>query len=48
MNKQIRIIFIAAALMFLAGVVGSILILRAPHSQTVQIVQDGNVLYTIP
>ena len=46
MNKQTRIIFIAAALMFLAGVVGSILILRAPHSQTVQIVQGGNVLYT--
>lgn len=47
MNKQVRILLFVVALIFLAGIAGSILILRAPHSQTVQIVQDGSVLYTI-
>ena len=46
MNKQVQILLFAIALIFLAGIAGSILILRVQHSQTVQVVQDGNVLYT--
>lgn len=47
MNKRVRILLFAIVLAFLAGIAGSIFILRAPHGQTVQIVQDGSVLYTI-
>lgn len=46
MSRRVRILLIAVALIFLTGIVGSILTLRAPHSQTVHVVQDGNVLYT--
>lgn len=41
-----RVILAIAAFIFLASVVGSILVLRAPHGQMVQIVQNSNVLYT--
>lgn len=46
MSKQIRIILAVAAVVFLIGVVGSILVLRVPYGQMVQIVQNSNVLYT--
>lgn len=32
---------------FLIGIVGSLWLIFRPHGQTVQIVQDGKVLYTI-
>lgn len=41
-----RGILAIAAFIFLASVVGSILVLKAPHGQMVQIVQNSNVLYT--
>lgn len=33
--------------LFLIGVIGSLWLLCKPHSQTVQIIQDGEILYTI-
>lgn len=32
---------------FLAGIIGSLWLIFRPHGQTVQIIQDGTVLYTI-
>lgn len=32
---------------FLAGIIGSLWLIFKPHSQIVQIIQDGEVLYTI-
>lgn len=32
---------------FLVGIIGSLWLIFKPHSQTVQIIQDGKVLYTI-
>lgn len=32
---------------FLAGIIGSLWLIFKPHSQTVKIIQDGEVLYTI-
>lgn len=32
---------------FLAGITGSLWLIFKPHGQTVQIIQDGEVLYTI-
>lgn len=46
MGRRVRILLIAVAVIFLAGVAGSLFVLNAPHSQVVQIVQDGRVLYT--
>lgn len=46
MSRQVRILLIAVAAIFLAGVAGSFFVRNVPHSQTVQVVQDGNVLYT--
>ena len=37
--------FILAGCIMLIGVLGSILVLRAPHTNMVEIVQDGEVLY---
>lgn len=35
------------AVIFLAGILGSIFVLRAPESNAVEIVQDGTVLYRL-
>lgn len=46
MNKRVRILLIAIAVIFLVGVAGSFFVGNSPHGQVVQVLQDGNVLYT--
>lgn len=38
---------IVCILIFAAGIIGSLLLLLRPHGQTVNIIQNGKVLYTI-
>lgn len=45
--KAKNILILICILIFLTGLIGSLWIIFKPHSQTVQIIQDGNVLYTI-
>lgn len=45
MSKQKILICVCAAI-FLIGIVGSAWMLLAPHGTQINIVQDGNVLYT--
>ena len=40
-------ILIAVCIIFIFGVIGSFFMILKPHGQTVQIIQDGKVLYTI-
>lgn len=45
--KAKNILITICILIFLAGLIGSLWLILKPHSQTVQIIQDGKVLYTI-
>lgn len=45
MNQK-KWLFLICGLLLLAGVVGSILVLRRPRTSQVEIVQDGRVLYS--
>lgn len=47
MTKPVKILLLTAALLLLAGILGTIFVLRPAKSRTVEIVQDGRVLYTI-
>ena len=40
-------ILIAVCTIFILGIIGSIFMILKPHGQTVQIIQDRKVLYTI-
>ena len=42
--KQKKWLFLICGGLFLAGVIGSILVLRQPRTSQVEIVQDGRVL----
>ena len=44
--KQKKWLFLICGGLFLAGVIGSILVLRQPRTSQVEIVQDGRVLYS--
>ena len=46
-NLKNKIIIIIAALIFAAGVAGSMIILNAPKKNTVIIKSDGKILYTL-
>ena len=43
--KQKKWPFLVVGVLLLVGIVGSILVLQQPDTQTVEIVQDGQVLY---
>lgn len=45
--KVKNILLIICILTFFAGLIGSLWLIFKPHSQTVQIIQDGKVLYTV-
>ena len=45
--KAKNVLLTICMLIFLTGVIGSLWLIFKPHSQTVQIIQDGTVLYTI-
>jgi hypothetical protein len=45
--KRTKILILFCALMFIAGIVGSVLLLRNSDSTLVEIVQDGDVLYQL-
>lgn len=45
--KSKNILILICILIFITGLIGSLWIIFKPHSQIVQIIQDGNVLYTI-
>lgn len=45
--KAKNVLLITCILIFLTGLIGSLWLIFKPHSQTVQIIQDGTVLYTI-
>lgn len=45
--KAKNVLLIICILIFLTGLIGSLWLIFKPHSQTVQIIQDGTVLYTI-
>lgn len=44
--KAKNILIIACILIFLTGIIGSLWMIFKPHGQTVQIIQDGEILYT--
>ena len=46
-NLKYKIIIIIAALIFSAGIAGSIIVLNAPKKNTVVIKSDGKILYTL-
>ncbi|WP_314724581.1 NusG domain II-containing protein [Enterocloster bolteae] len=45
MSRQ-KVLFSICAIIFLLGTIGSLLLLLAPHGAQVNIVQDGEVLYS--
>lgn len=45
--KAKNVLLTICILIFLTGLIGSIWLIFKSHSQTVQIIQDGTVLYTI-
>ncbi|MCM1270494.1 MAG: NusG domain II-containing protein [Ruminococcus flavefaciens] len=45
--KAKNVLLTICILIFLAGLIGSLWLIFRPHGQTVQIIQDGTVLYTI-
>lgn len=45
MKKSLKIVYAAAAAVFLAGAAGSVLLLNAPDTHRVEVVRDGEVLY---
>ncbi|MDE6848976.1 MAG: NusG domain II-containing protein [Ruminococcus sp.] len=45
--KTKNILIIVCIFVFTAGLIGSLWLIFRPHGQTVQIIQDGKVLYTI-
>lgn len=45
--KAKTVLLTICILIFLTGLMGSLWLICRPHSQTVQIIQDGIVLYTI-
>lgn len=47
MTKPVKALMFTAALLLLAGILGTVFVLRPAESSTVEIVQDGRVLYTI-
>lgn len=44
-KTQLKIIYIATALIFLLGIAGSLILMQKPASSTVEIVRDEQVLY---
>ena len=47
MSKGLKIAYIAFALILAAAIVGTVITFTAPTSQTIEIISDGEVLYTI-
>ncbi len=47
MSKQVKLLMLAAGILFLLGIIGTVLVLRPSESRMAEIVQDGMVLYTI-
>lgn len=45
--KAKNVLLTICILIFLTGLIGSLRLIFKPHSQTVQIIQNGTVLYTI-
>ena len=45
--KSKNILIIVLILIFASGIIGSLWLIFKPHGQTVQIIQNGNILYTI-
>lgn len=45
--KAKNVLLTVCILIFLTGLIGSLWLIFKPHSQTVQIIQDGKILYTI-
>lgn len=45
--KHKKTLILACIIVFLIGIVCSILMIIKPHGQTVQIIQNGEILYTI-
>lgn len=45
--KSKKIWIAVCIVIFLVGIIGSLWLIFRPHGQTVQIIQDGTVLYTI-
>lgn len=46
MKKSLITAYCTAAAVFLAGIIGSILLLNAPDTHSVEVVRDGEVLYS--
>lgn len=47
MSKQVKVLAVLAAIVFVLGIVGTWVVLRPSQQRLVEIVQDGTVLYTI-
>lgn len=46
MNKKIKIIISAVSVLFIISIIFSVIILRPSEKRTVEIVQDGEIIYT--
>lgn len=46
MKKSLKIVYCAAAAVFLAGFAGSVIMLNAPDTDSVEVVRNGEVLYS--
>lgn len=45
MKKSLKVVYAAAAAVFLSGAAGSVIMLNAPDTDTVEVVRDGETLY---
>ena len=46
MKRSLKIAYCAAAAVFLSGMIGSVILLCAPSKDTVEVVRNGEVLYS--
>lgn len=44
--KKIKIIIICVCILFIIGVIGSVIVLKPSESRKAEIVQDGKIIYT--
>ncbi len=44
---KLKTVYFIAALIFLSGIIGSVILLQKPKTEIVEIIQDEKILYTI-
>ena len=46
MKRSLKIVYCTAAAVFLSGIAGSVILLSAPSGNSVEVVRNGEVLYS--